>query len=292
MFDHLVNAVGPVLLCVMVGCGLAKFRAPFDRKVIGSLVANVGYPTLILSHLAGQHISLAEFLVFMFAAACVVLCFLTIGFVFLKIVRLPPRAYLSPLSFGNVGNIGLSISLLTFGPKGLSYAIAFLIVVMLGIFTIGVWLPQGRVSFGKLAREPVIYAIVLAIALLATETHLPPLIDHAFGILGGLAIPLMLLTLGYTLTTLELGDIWRGSLLAVFHLGLAIAVAFALVQIFEFTGTARGVFILSCIMPSAVSTYLWVDRYDPQHAPAVASLIFVSTVLSAVALPVVLSVWI
>ena len=52
IFDHVVNIMLPVLLCVLLGYALAYFKAPFDRKLFGSLVSNVGYPTLILSHLA------------------------------------------------------------------------------------------------------------------------------------------------------------------------------------------------------------------------------------------------
>jgi predicted permease len=72
------------------------------------------------------------------------------------------------------------------------------VVTLAGIFTIGIWVPRGRVSFGELARSPVIYAVAVALVLMATDTHLPRPIDHAFTILGGLAIPLMLLTLGHT----------------------------------------------------------------------------------------------
>ena len=48
--------------------------------MVGSLVANVGYPTLILSHLEGQHVALDGFLQMMLAAAAVVACFGVIGF--------------------------------------------------------------------------------------------------------------------------------------------------------------------------------------------------------------------
>ena len=276
----------------MVGAGLAKFKVPFDHKVIGGVVAHVGYPSLILSHLAAKHITLTAFLEFMLAALTVVACFCALGLLFLTIVRLPPRAFLSPLMFNNVGNVGLSISMLAFGAQGLAYAIAFLLVVIVGIFTIAMWLPQGKVSFSDLARKPTIYAVLIALLLLATDTHLPPLIDQTFAILGGLAIPLMLLTLGHTLATLKLGAVWRGCYLAVFHLAMGIGVASLLVPLFGFSGTARGVFILSCVMPSAVATYLWVELYRPNHAADVASFIFISTLLSVGTLPLVLTFWV
>jgi len=289
LIAHVVNAVGPVLLCVLVGFGLAKVRLPFGNKMVGSLVTNVGYPTLILSHLSEKHISLSEFFDFMLAALSAVVCFGLIGLAFLILVRLSPRAFLGPMMFNSVGNIRLSICLLAFGDQGLAYGLAFLVVVLVGIFTVAMWLPQGKVSFGDLLRKPPIYAVVVSVVPTATETPLPPLLGHTFDILGGLAIPLMLLTLGHTLASLKPVAIWRGCYLALFHFAMSVAVALALAPLFGFTGTARGVFILLCVMPVSVATYLWVDRYRADRAPDVASLILVSTLGSAVALPLVLA---
>ena len=287
-----LNAVGPVLLCVLVGFGIAKLRLPFDNKVVGGLVSNVGYPTLVLSHLAARHVSISAFLDIVLAALAAVACFAVLSLAFLSIVRLPPRALLSPMMFNNVGNIGLPVCMLAFGQQGLAYALAFLVVVLVGIFTIARWLPQGKVSLHDIVRQPTIYAVVLAIVLMATDTPLPPIIDQAFGILGGLAIPLMLLTLGASLATLKLGALWRGCYLALFHLAMAAGVALALVHLFGFTGLLRGVFILLCMMPVSVATYLWVDQYVPDQAPGVASFILMSTLLSIAVLPAVLTFWI
>jgi predicted permease len=283
------NVLVPVLLCVLIGYGLARIKAPFDNKMVGSLVANVGYPTLILSHLEGQHVALDGFLQMMLAAAAVVACFGVIGFVFLKIIGLPNRAFLSPMMLNNVGNIGLPVTALAFGDQGLAYSLAFVVVVLVGIFTIGIWLPMGKVTLGDLAKKPVIYAVLIALALMATETRLPPMIDKTFSLLGGLAIPLMLLTLGHTLATLKVRYIWQGSFLALFHLAMALGVAFALVPLFGFQGTVRSIFILQCLMPVSVATYLWVEAYDPGDAPAVAGFILVSTLLALVVLPLALT---
>jgi predicted permease len=58
-------------------------------------------------------------------------------------------------------------------------------------------------------------------------------------------------------------------------------VAFAVSWLFGLDGLTRGVFILQCMMPVAVATYLWVERYGPEEAPGVAAFILVSTILSA-----------
>jgi predicted permease len=73
--SHVANVVLPILICVLVGFGMARLNAPFDTKMVGSLVSNVGYPTLILSHLAAQHVALEPFLDMILAALLMVLAF-------------------------------------------------------------------------------------------------------------------------------------------------------------------------------------------------------------------------
>jgi malate permease and related proteins len=176
----------PVLICVLAGFALARLDQPFDHKMVGRLVANIGYPTLVLAHRSDQHVALGAFLEFLLAAAVAVACFGIIGLGFLVALRLPVRAFLSPLMLNNVGNIGLPMSIFAFGDPGLAYSVAFLVVIVVGIFTIGIWVPRGAVSFGDVARTPVIYAVALSLVLMATDTRLPTPIDDAFTIWAGL----------------------------------------------------------------------------------------------------------
>jgi predicted permease len=289
---NVTDVILPVLICVLVGFVLAKFKVAFDTKMIGALVANVGYPTLIVSHLTAGKVAFGPFLDMLLAAAVSVACFAVIGAVFLSIMRLPLRAFLSPMMLNNVGNIGLPIGLLAFGEAGLAYTMAFVVVVVIGIFTVGMWLPRGRVSLRDIVTSPVIYAVVITLVMMATDTHLPGPVDDAFKILGGISIPLMLLTLGYTLATLHTGAVWRGAYLALFHIVMAGLVAWGLLQVFGFTGTERGVFILQCLMPVSVATYLGVQLYAEERAVDVAGFILVSTLLTIVVLPLALAYWV
>ena len=286
------NVLVPVLLCVLIGFGLARIKAPFDHKMVGSLVANVGYPALILSHLESAPVTLNAFLVTAAAAVAMIACFAILGFLFLKLMGLPVRAFLSPMIFNNVGNIGLPICALAFGEQGLAYALAFLIIVIVGIFTVGIWVPSGKVGLRDIVNKPVVYAVIIALVLMGFDLRLPVAIDHMLHILGGLAIPLMLLTLGHTLATLKTGNLWRGAYLAVFHLAMAVAVAFGLTGLFGFEGVERGVVIIMCLMPAAVATYLWVEVYTPDEAPAAAGFIMISTLLAVVSLPLALAFWV
>lgn len=289
---EVVTVILPIVLCVSIGYGFAVAGLPFERKFVGSLVANVGFPALILSHLSGQHIAFSEFVVLFGASVLFVVLCGVVAFPFLLVMKLPRRAFLAPMMLNNVGNIGLPVVALAFGNSGLAYALAFLIVVIVGIFTIGLWLPMGSIRFGEILRQPVIYAVPVALFLLATDTKMPGPIASTVEILGGLTIPLMLLTLGNTLATLKVGDIRLGLVLTVFHTVMVAALAALIVQIFGLTGTARGTFIILCLMPVSVAVYLGVELYDPDDATAIAGFIMISTLASILVLPLALAFWV
>lgn len=289
LLHHVLDVVLPVLLCIGVGAALARLAVPFDRKSIASLVQNVGYPTLIVSHLSQGHVSVGEFGAMAGVAAVSIGLFVLLAGSFLLLVRLPLRAFIAPMSLNNTGNVGLPVALLAFGDAGLTYAFAFMVVVLLGVFTYGTWVPKGEVSLRTIATSPVLYAIALALLLLAFRLELPKPVGDAFDILGGMAVPLMLVMLGHTLAMLDRRALGRGTLLALVHLALGIGIGFGLAAAFGFTGTERGVLILMCMMPVSVASYLFVEQYTPEQAPTAAGLILASTVLSFVALPVVMA---
>ena len=60
-FVHVFNVILPVLICAAIGYWLAIRKMPFDHKVIGEIVKNVGYPTLIISHLSATKVEVASF---------------------------------------------------------------------------------------------------------------------------------------------------------------------------------------------------------------------------------------
>lgn len=289
--EHVANVMVPVLLCVLLGYALAYFKAPFDRKLFGSLVSNVGYPTLILSHLAKEHIQLETFLTVLGAAVAMIVIFAALGFVVLKLMRISIKAYLAPMMLSNVGNIGLPVATLAFGAEGGAVAIGFIVVVLTAIFTIGIAIPMGRPDFKALARQPVIYAVILALLLLATGWKIPGPVDQSLEILGGLAIPIMLLTLGHSLETLKLSGVSRAVALSLIHICISAVAAFTITSLLPLDAKIENVIVLLCFMPPSVATYLAISRHQPDHANGVAAFIFVSTCLTLVTLPLVLTYW-
>ena len=164
-----------------------------------------------------------------------------------------------------------------------------MVAILLGIFTYGDWIPKGSVSFRKVVTSPVIHAIIITLILLGTGTAMPKPLGDAFSILGGMAVPLMLLTLGHSLATLKTGQLGLGALLAAIHVTMGLAIGNGLSALFGFSGTEHGVLILMSIMPPSVATYLFVELYAEKEASQVASLILISTLMMIVVLPIVMT---
>ncbi|MDD7908360.1 AEC family transporter [Pseudovibrio exalbescens] len=290
LFLKVLSVVFPVVFVGGAGFFIARLRIPFDVKVVNSIVSNLAMPSLVMSHLAAQHISFAQFSQMMLAALVALCCFMGLGFIFLKVVGFPVRTYLNALTFANVGNVGLPIVYFAFGSTGLSYALAFWVVVVLGLFTVGTWLPQHSITFKRVLTAPNIYGVIIGLTFMAMDWSFPAPLNSALTLLGGACIPLMLLTLGFSIASLNYDMLITGALIAVFHLVVAIFLASGLVQLFGFTGAAKGAFVLEMLMPSSVFAYLMAERYAPETAGHVASVVLFSTLFAMLSLPVALAV--
>ena len=211
-----------------------------------------------------------------------------IGALVLRGLRLPLHTFLSPMIFANNGNMGLPLCLFAFGPVGLSLAVVFFATVALAHFTAGVWIWSGRASLAELIRTPLSYAVLLAAAVLATGYEVPRWLQHTTELLGGLTIPLMLLTLGVSLSRLQIRSAQRALGLSMLRLGMGCLIGVGLSEAMGLEGIPRGVLILQCSMPVAVFNYIFAQRYG-RSPDEVASLVVVSTLLSFVTLPLLLA---
>jgi len=279
--------IAPVFVCTALGWAWVRAGRSYDRELITILIADIGAPCLVFSRLVDLDVEPEAMAEMAMAALISVACFAVSGIVILRLARLPYHTFLCPLVFGNQGNMGLPVCLFAFGEEGLALAIAYFSVTVTLQFTAGISIWSGRLSLGELARTPLIYAVVLAAAVLVSGATVPAWIWNTTDILGGFAIPLMLVTLGAALAELRVARIGRSIVLAFCRLGIGFGVGVALAALLDLGGVARGVLVLQCAMPAAVFNYLFAQRYG--RAPEeVASIVVVSTLLAFAGLPLLL----
>jgi predicted permease len=117
---------------------------------------------------------------------------------------------------------------------------------------------------------------------------LPDWLINTTGLLGGITIPLMLITLGVSLASLKVSE-WKYSLLfSTVRVVGGFVVAVMVAHWLGLEGVERGVLILQSSMPVAVFNYLLALKYQ-QEPGEVAGMVVLSTLLAFILLPFIVS---
>ena len=287
MLQTLLPITGPVMVCILVGFVWKKIQVPYDTDMVTRLVMCVGAPCLVVSAMTGAAVSRAVIEEMFWVTLVMIVATLLLAAVVIALSRQSLRAYLGPLVFPNAGNMGLPVCLFAFGEQGLVLAIAVFMMLSLVHFTLGIALVSGRSVLQEMVRNPIIYSIAAALIMIYGELSLPRWLQNTVSLLGDMAIPLMLITLGVSLANMRVAQLGKSATFALLRLAIGVGVGWGVAAGFGLTGVARGVVILQSAMPVAVFNYLFAVRYgrEPQ---VVAGMVVISTLLSFVLLPALL----
>ena len=287
VFSAIASILAPVFICVFIGFCWARKGQSYDTELITSLVTYFGTPCLVFYSLSSVQLLPNTLLSMGLAAIFANVAFIIIGGLILAIFRLPQRTYLQTLSFPNVGTVGLPLCYLAFGDEGLALGVTFFSVYVVFQMTVGVAFVSGTFSAKSLFKMPIIPATILAAFFLFTGTQVPEPIYNTTKLIGDLTIPLMLITLGVSLSRLKVHRLKISFLLSALRLSMGLGVGVFLVFLMHLSEPASGVVILQCSMPSAVFCYLFAQIYD-QRPEEIAGIVIVSTILGFSFLPVLL----
>jgi hypothetical protein len=203
------------------------------------------------------------------------------------LLGLERRTYLSPLIFGNTGNLGLPLALFAFGQAGLGYAVVVFAVAGIWGFTFGVWLVSHGGSPLRVLKEPLVAGTLLGALFLWQGWHTPQWLTNSLELIGQMAIPLMLITLGVAVARLKPGRLGQAIWLSLLRVAICLAIGVAVGMAFDLEPVAMAVLILQVSTPVAVTTYMLASKYGAD-GDAVAGMVIVSTLLSVVTLPLTL----
>jgi len=288
MILRLFSIIAPVFACAAIGYGWARSGRPYDTQFVTRLIMNVGAPFLIISSFADAgSIDRGALASVGLATVLIVVSIGTVTALLLRALKLDLHTFLPSVTFQNSGNMGLPMCLFAFGHEGLSLAIVVFLVVSTFNFTVGVGIASGERNPARLLRMPLLWAAAVAVTLVATGWTLPVWIANTVHIMGGLTIPMMLLTLGVSLASLRVDTMAQSFFFALVRFGFGFAAGVLVAHVLHLTGTVRGVVILQSSMPPAVFNYLMAARYN-RSPERVAGIVVVSTVASLAVLPAVL----
>jgi malate permease and related proteins len=151
-------------------------------------------------------------------------------------------------------------------------------------FTFGVWVVSGGGSPLNAVREPLVWGTIAGIVFMLAGWPVPAWAANTLDLVGQVAIPLMLITLGVAISRLQPRAIGRATLISLVRLAVCLAVPIAIGLWLGLPRLALGVLILQVSTPVAVTSYMLAAKYHAR-ADEVAGLVVVSTLLSLITIP-------
>lgn len=277
--------------------------APVDtRKVLTTLVYYLLLPALVLSVLWRAEIGTSSLQIAGLAAFGVLLG-IALGLLSCRICknqRAESGAIILAIAFPNVLYLGLPVLEATFGQEKLlwsrSVAIQYdLLACSPLLFTVGILLASrfGNATnytftwYRELLKIPALWAAFVAVILNVADVPMPTSIYDFLSLLARGVVPLMLFSIGLSLTWSA--DRWRSlpSLIPVvlFSLILIPAVIYITAGVMGVQGDLRAAIVLEAAMPSMILGIVICDRFN-LDSTLYAAAVTVTTSLSIISLPI------
>ena len=283
-----LEIVSPVFFLAAIGFIWVKAGFEYRIEFVTRLAMTLAVPCLIFTALMQTEVDLAALGTLTFAALAAYATVGVVGAVLLAALKMDQRTYLAPFIFGNTGTLGLPLALFAFGQAGLERGVVLLAISAILSFTIGIWLVAGRGSFGKILREPMIGATLLGALFLWQDWTTPTFVTNTLELIGQMAIPIMLITLGVAVARLTPSRVGIAIVLSVLKLVVCAAIAWGVGRVFALDDVSFAVLVLQISTPVAVTAYLLAEKYNAD-SNAVAGFVVVSTLISVAGLPLLLA---
>ena len=289
-----------IVAVILVGYGIGRFDllGPQAQHVLSRLAFFVLSPALLFTVLAEadvSHLFSALLPISAIAAVVDIGAFLVISLLVWK--RPLPDATIGALASGyvNANNIGLPVSVYVLGDASSSAPVILLQLIVLAPIALTVLdvSTSGRISVGRIllqpVRNPLIIGSLLGVLVAVTHLQIPAPVLAPFQLVGGAAVPVILLSFGMSLhgsRVLAPGTDRRDVLLASsLKLAAMPVIAWLLGQfVWHLHGHRLFVVVVLAALPTAQNVFNYAQRYG------VATVLARDTVLITTALSIVVLV--
>lgn len=194
-------------------------------------------------------------------------------------------------AFGNVGFVGLPVVAAIFGDEMVFFASLCNIPFNLALYSCSAaqLSPDGgRVRWQDVLNAPVI-ATLLSVVLLLSHVHVPGVLADTISSVSGVTIPLSMLVIGTSLGGISVRSVltdWRVYVVSAVRLLVCPLLTWLVLRPFA-AGALLGISVLMAACPSAMLVTALCLQYGRSDAFA-SKCIFLSTVLSAVTIPLLI----
>ncbi len=287
LVTQIISIMFPIVAIVALGTFLGRISNT-DLSTANRLNLDVFVPALVFSSLSDKTFTLAPHVSLALAGLTIVLVAGLIALVISKITNYSFRTIGPPMMFHNAGNVGLPIMSLAFGKPGLVTGLVLFLVGNLTHYGLGTYILSASQGIKVLLRQTVIWAAIAALFINASPFFIHDSIMLPISMLGQIAIPLMLFSLGVRIASIDFQEWKIGLLFGVLTPAVGFCIAFILVMLFDFTAIQAGSLLLFGTLPPAVMNFLFAERFN-QQPKSVASIVLLGNLFAMITLPIALA---
>lgn len=272
-------------------CRKAKVLTEESTSALSAIVVKIILPFYLFSAIlnSGTGVNSKEVFLTLGLSAGMFLLSGIAALLFVPLLKAPENdrgVYMFETMCGNVTYIGIPVCAAVLGGNAAFYASVLNIPYNLLCFSLGIFLLSGKVSL-KSILNPAFLSGTAAAVLYVLRVPVPAVVLDGCAFVGQATSPCAMLIIGSVLASVPFKDIfteWRAIpyvLLRLAGLGLLMAL---LLRRLSVDPVLKGVIILMASMPAATNSTMLCTMYGGNRALS-AKLIFLSTVLSVISLP-------
>ena len=291
----LLRQIAIMALLMAVGIYLSRkgFLSPQGTKDLGAILLRIIIPCVIVKSYITTY-SRERLLELALSAGLALVAFiLAMGIAYLVYGK-RRRIENFASAFCNAGFIGIPLAQAVIGDEGVFYMAASVALLNLFQWTYGVYIMTDRrdsISAKTIAKNPVVIAIVIGIALFLSRLPVPGIVTSTLGYIAGMNTPVAMILMGTYMAKLP----WRKLLdkraygCVLFRLVVIPAVVLAVFWALPITNqnVALAAYLADAT-PVGANICVFAQQYDCDYEFSVVT-VCLSTVLSIVTVPLMVS---
>ena len=283
---RIVAVIFPIFSIVTIGYFYSRFYRP-DMSTGNRINMDIFTPALIFDIMSASNFSLTNYVGLAGGGLLVMLGSGVIAWPLARLFDFQWKTFVPPMMFTNSGNMGLPLILLAFGEAALPAAIVLFALENFLHFTLGQQLINHRASMVSLVKNPMVIATVAGLGFSVFGVNLSETARLPVHMLGQIAIPLMLFSLGARLTEIDFKD-WKIGIVSALVCPLSgLLIAMLVLPLLSLPAEQIPVLLLFSILPPAVLNYIVAEQFN-QQPELVASIVLMGNLSSLATIPIVL----
>ncbi len=270
--DHSSKHITDIVLYIVTPCVMVSaFQRKFSMELVGNIIIGV-----------------------IFSAVIIAISILIAKITFHDKNKVDNSVYKFATIFSNCGFMSLPLQKAILGDDGWFYGSIFIAVFNIFLWTYGLVMMSGdkkQLSLKKLALNPGIVGVVIALILFVSGIELPYIVAKPIEYLSDLNTPLPMMVVGFYLSQANLKKAFTG---AKIYLTLAVRliiiplIAVAAMTVLKIDPAITVSFTIACAAPTAATTTMFSAKFN-RNVELSVSLVASTTIVSIITMPAVVA---